>query len=226
MPKPKASFVIPAFNAEAFLAETLESCLKQKERNIEVIVVNDGSTDATQSVIDYYQGKDDRIKCKVKANGGRSAARNDGVLAASSNIILTQDADDISYPDRVSETLAAFKKTKADIVYSSFHTIDAIGQILDEPVLALPFDYEKVKKEWFTYIGHSTMAFKKSVFEKVRYQSGDYDKHAIDDWLFQVSAYHAGFKFSPIKNVLAAYRIVPKVRDEEKIKELKSLCLK
>lgn len=224
--KPKASFVIPAYNAEAFLAETIESCLKQTERKIEVVIVNDGSTDDTQKVIDYYQGKDERIKCKIKANGGRSAARNEGISEARADIILTQDADDISYPERVADTLAAFKKTNADIVYSSFHTIDAIGQILDEPVLALPFDYEKVKKEWFTYIGHSTMAFKKSVFKEVQYQSGDYDKHAIDDWLFQVTAFQRGFRFAPIKKVLAAYRVIPKVRDEEKIKELKTLCLK
>lgn len=226
MPKPKASFVVPAYNAEAFLAETIESCLKQTERGIEIVIVNDGSTDSTQDLASYYLSKDARIRLINQGNEGRTKARNAGISEAKADIILTQDADDISYPERVAETLAAFKKTKADIVYSSFHTIDAIGQILDAPILALPFDYERVKREWFTYIGHSTMAFRKSVFEKVQYSAGDYDKHAIDDWKFQVDAYLAGFKFAPIKKVLAAYRIIPKMRDEEKIKELKTLCLK
>ena len=224
--RPKASFVVPAFNSEAFIAETLESCLKQTERNIEVVVVNDGSTDSTADVVAYYLSKDERVKLINQRNEGRSAARNVGISEAKADVILTQDADDISYPERVSETLEAFKKSKADIVYSSFHMIDAIGQILEDPVLAVPFDYEKVKKEWFTYIGHSTMAFKKDVFKEVQYQPGDYDKHAIDDWLFQVTCYQRGFKFAPIKKVLAAYRVIPKVRDEEKIKELKALCLK
>jgi glycosyltransferase involved in cell wall biosynthesis len=224
--KPKASFVIPAYNAEAFIAETLESCLKQTEKKIEIVVVNDGSTDGTADVVSYYLSKDGRIKLINQRNEGRTTARNVGISEAKADVIFTQDADDISYPERVSDTLAAFKKTKADIVYSSFHTIDAIGQIIEDPVIALPFDYEKVKKEWFTYICHSTMAFKKKVFDKVQYTTGDYDKHAIDDWKFQIDAYQAGFKFAPVKKVLAAYRIIPKVRDEDKIKELKSLCLK
>jgi glycosyltransferase involved in cell wall biosynthesis len=224
--KPKASFVIPAYNAEAYLAETLESTLKQTIQDVEVIVVNDGSTDNTNKVIDYYQGKDSRVIGIMQENQGRSASRNRGILASRADYIFTLDADDLAYKDRVAETLSVFKKTKADIVYSSFHMIDAISQIIDTPVLALPFDYERVKKEWFTYICHSSMAFKKKVFSKVQYSMGDFDKHCIDDWKFQIDSFHAGMKFACSKKVLAAYRYIPKERDEAKIKELKASCLK
>lgn len=223
---PKASFVIPAFNAQAYLAETIESCLSQTQKKIEIIVVDDGSTDATKSLIIHYQTKDSRVQgVFLPKNVGRSEARNAGCREASSDILMMLDSDDIAAPGRTADTLAAFKKfPKAGIVYGKFQVIDALGKIhglMEAP----PFDYERVKKDGFTYIGHSTMAFKKSVFKKVQYTGGDIAKHGIDDWWFQVNAHKAGVKFAPVNKVLAQYRFVAKARDEAKILELKKECL-
>lgn len=222
----KASFVIPAYNAAGFIAETIESCLRQTEPDIEIVVVNDGSTDSTVKVVEYYAKKDKRVRLiNLEKNVGRSEARNIGTKEAQSDIILVLDADDIAYPNRVKETLKVFDKKKdVSVVFAGFHPMDVLGQIY-EPELAKDFDFERVKKDGFTYIGHSTMAYRKKVFDKVQYPGGDYCKHAIDDWKFQVDLHKAGFKFKAIPMILGSYRVIGKQRDEAKIKELKELCL-
>lgn len=237
MKDPKASFVIPVFNGQAFLAETIQSCIEQTQPRIEIIVVDDGSTDGTADILTHFQYLDERVKViRLDKNQGRSNARNTGIESAKSEIILTLDADDINFTDRVEKTLKYFKKNPAvDLMYSDCHNIDVWGDLIvyqdqngnqTDTVPALPFDIERVKKTLNTYIpAHSTLAFKKHVFEKVKYETGEYSKHCIDDWHFEVMAYKAGFKFGAINRVLVRYRFIPKARDEEKIKQLKEAVL-
>ena len=226
MPKIKASFVIPVYNGQAFLAQTLESCLKQTVKNIEVVVVDDGSTDRTRRIIEYYAAKDERVKPVFLAqNMGRSLARNEGIKTAQGDVIIVSDADDISSVDRVAQTLNYMKKNPTvDIVYGQFNVIDPVGRF-QEGYDVMPFDFERVKTDKLTYICHSTMAFKKAVFEKVQYTDGDPSRLCIDDWVFQVSAHKAGFRFGAIPKLLAAYRFIPKERDEKRIMEIKDACL-
>lgn len=225
-PKLKASFVIPVRNGAAFLAETLESCIRQTEKGIEIIVVDDGSTDSTGKLLDYYGERVPRLRrFKFEESRGRSAARNYGVAQAKADIIMTLDADDLAYADRAKMTVQYLKKNPdVDIVYGAFHVMDELGNV-QGGVEAHAFDFENVRKEGFTYICHSMMSFRKSVFHRVQYSEDDYSRLAIDDWKFQVDAHKAGFRFGHIPKLLGAYRIIPKERDEAKIKELKSQCL-
>lgn len=222
----KASFVIPVMNGSAYIAETLDSCVRQKLKDIEIVVVDDGSTDRTLDLIHYFMEKDKRIVLvKHEKNQGRSVARNTGIAQAKSDIILISDADDISHPMRALETVKYLKKNSGiDIVTTRAQAIDALGNILGT-LPTRPFSYDNVLKDKQTYIVHSTMAFRKSVFDKVQYTDGDYSKHAIDDWKFHVDAYKAGLKFGYMNKSLAQYRVIPKMRDERKILELKEVCL-
>lgn len=237
MKAPKASFVIPCYNGQAFLAETIQSCLDQTFQRIEIIVVDDGSTDSTADILTHFQHQDERVKViRLEKNGGRSNARNLGIEAAQSDFIFTLDADDLCLPDRVEKTLKFFRKNPGvDIVYSDCQNIDALGDMIlfndqhgnqIDTFPAMPFDIERVKKTLNTYIpAHSTMSFKKSVFDKVKYETGEYSVNCIDDWYFQVMAHKAGFRFGQINRVLVRYRYLPKKRDEEKIKSLKEAVL-
>ena len=222
----KASFVIPVHNGSAYLAETLDSCVQQKLKDIEIIVVDDGSDDRTVGLINYFIEKDRRIVLiKHDVNKGRSEARNTGIEAATSDIILTSDADDLSHPMRAGDTVNYFKKfPDVDIVTTRAQVIDPLGNI-GGVLPTQPFSWKNVTEKKMTYIVHSSMAFKKKVFEKVQFTSGDYSKNAIDDWKFQVDAYKAGFKFGYLNKTLVQYRYIPKPRDEKKILELKELCL-
>lgn len=222
----KASFVIPVMNGSAYIAETLDSCVRQKLKDIEIIVVDDGSTDRTIDLIEYFMEKDKRISLiRHDGNKGRSVARNTGIQAAKSEIILVSDADDLSHPMRALETVKFFKKNPdIDIVTTRAQVIDALGNVLGT-LPTRPFSYDTVLKDKMTYIVHSTMAFRKKVFEKVQYTDGDYSKHAIDDWKFHVDAHKAGFKFGYMNKTMAQYRLIPKQRDEKRISELKEVCL-
>lgn len=229
MRPPKASFVIPVYNGELFIAETLDSCIRQTEKNIEIIVVNDGSTDTTDIILTYYLSKDNRIKViTLPKNAGRSYARNEGIKAAQSEVIMTLDSDDIALPNRVKDTLKFMRKNPTvDIVYGDWLFVDALLNPVAESsiVKAEPFDFDRAKKEKVNRIGHSTMAFKKSVFNKVQYTNGDYSSHGIEDWKLQIDSHKAGLRFGVLNVPLMIYRWMPKQRDEGKIQELKEAVL-
>ncbi len=101
---PKVTVVIAAYNAERFIAQAIDAVLAQDLRHIEVIVVDDGSTDATGDILRRYS--DPRLKVFRQKNGGVSAARNAGIAAAHAPYIFFLDADDILLPDALGRMVA------------------------------------------------------------------------------------------------------------------------
>jgi|SRR5437879_2927792 len=95
---PKVSVIIATFNRAAFLSETLDSVMRQKFEEFEVIVVDDGSTDDTKEVVRHYG---DRIRYVFQENRGPSAARNLGVRHARAPWLAIQDSDDLCTPDHL-----------------------------------------------------------------------------------------------------------------------------
>ncbi len=91
---PRVSVIVPAYNAEKYLGRCLDSILAQEQKDFEVIVINDGSTDGTAQVCDEYAAKDSRIKAFHKENGGASSARNAGLEKAQGKWITFIDSDD------------------------------------------------------------------------------------------------------------------------------------
>jgi glycosyltransferase involved in cell wall biosynthesis len=226
---PRASFVIPAYNAQKYLATTIKSCLDQSIKQIEVVVVNDGSTDGTGELIEWFISKDDRVvMVSPPANVGRSEARNLGNWAAKSPYIFVLDADDTASKNRVKDTLAAFVLKKADVVYGPFWVMDEMGNDLQRaPAGNFVADLAKRRKQ--NYICHSTMAYKKHVAEKIPYLSGEYASLGIDDWRFQWDCYKAGFKFAITKAPLSHYRLtadgISNTRDNEAVIRVKDQYL-
>src|SRR4051794_17773364 len=98
MEKPLVSVIIPTYNGSAFLGETIDSVLAQTYSKVEVIVVNDGSTDGTASLLAAYG---DRIRTSVTANLGTAAARNEGIRLSSGSLIAFLDHDDLWTPDKL-----------------------------------------------------------------------------------------------------------------------------
>lgn len=222
---PKASFVIPAHNADAFLRETLDSCLDQTEDEIEVIVINDGSEDGTWELLDHYAKKDPRIlPVTLEKNVGRSEARNIGNKKAKGDIILVLDADDKAVRDRVKRTLECFKKQNSDLVYGGYVTIDTFSR-MGNRYLPEPFNRERSLKHKTHYILHSTLAYRRGVTLNVQYQKEPYDKLGLDDWRFIWDCALKGYKFSYVKQPLAYYRVVDDTvshtRDEKEVLRIK-----
>jgi len=97
------SIVIPAYNAEATLAETLESVLAQAFRDFEVVVVDDGSTDATSAIVGGFVENDSRIHLISKENGGIGSAYNAGIASSKGEWIVMLSADDLLMPTHLAE---------------------------------------------------------------------------------------------------------------------------
>lgn len=121
---PLISVVIPAYNAEPFLDETLGSVLSQTYENWECIIVNDGSTDSTESVAKKWCEKDSRFRLTNKENGGLSSARNWGIKESKAEYIAFLDADDILTPDSLEVRINTLLKENVDLVYSNAYRIN------------------------------------------------------------------------------------------------------
>jgi glycosyltransferase involved in cell wall biosynthesis len=223
---PKATFVIPARNAEAWLSETLDSVRRQTYRDISAIVVDDGSTDDTPALAEFHAKQDARIRLRrLDQPVGRSDARNLGNREADGDVILVLDADDVALPNRAEETVRFFEQNPdKGVFYSAFVACDALGgnQVFQE---ARPLDMEEVKRTLLFGIGHSTVAYRREVAAQIPYTNGPFADLAIDDWKFYLDAVKAGCLFGMSTKALAMYRVIPKKRDEKRIEELKRSCL-
>ncbi len=115
----QVSIIIPIYNAEKFLHRTIPNIITQVYKNIEIILVNDGSTDSSGQICECFCEKDKRIKVFHKKNGGLSDARNYGVQKATSNFIVFCDADDCYESFAVEYLLKVQQKYNADLVISN-----------------------------------------------------------------------------------------------------------
>ena len=121
MNNPLVSIVVPIYNVENYLRQCLDSILNQTYLNIEIILVNDGSTDQSQSIIDQYIKKDCRCQAFIKENGGLSDARNYGMKYVKGEYVMFVDSDDWLDPSLVEVLISTSLKYEADIVQGSFY---------------------------------------------------------------------------------------------------------
>lgn len=114
------SIVIPAYNTEKYIRECLDSALGQTYSDIELVIVDDGSTDSTPSIIRTYAARDSRVKIFFQQNRGPSAARNLALRMAEGEWIMCLDSDDALAPDAVERLLSAAMSVDADYVEASW----------------------------------------------------------------------------------------------------------
>ncbi|MBV9217225.1 MAG: glycosyltransferase [Acidobacteria bacterium] len=121
--------MIPVFNCERYIAETIDSVLAQRNVSIQLIVVNDGSTDGTNSVVrqafDRYQGRD--VTLVSGENRGICAALNEGLRIADGEFFAYLGADDIWHPEKCALQVQELKNSGREAVYSDCFVIDAVG---------------------------------------------------------------------------------------------------
>lgn len=134
------SIVIPVYNAEKYLVKCLDSVVNQSFQNFEIIIVNDGSTDGSQKIIDEYtQRYQGKIKKFLKENGGQSSARNLALQHISGEYTTFLDSDDY-YESNYLETLYyAAKKNDSDMVISGQKKVDEEGKVY----LSIDYDVQK-----------------------------------------------------------------------------------
>ena len=113
---PLLSVIVPVYNVEDYLEWCLESLRRQTLKDIEIICVNDGSTDSSRELLAQCQEKDSRIAIVDKTNGGLSSARNAGIHAATTDIVCFLDSDDRFTPDACEVIVDTFKRSNPEVV--------------------------------------------------------------------------------------------------------------
>lgn len=117
---PKVSIIIPVYNVEAYLAKCLDSVINQTYENLEIICVNDGSTDGSLSVLELYAHNDTRIKIVNKSNGGLSDARNEGHKYVTGKYIMYLDSDDWIDLHTCESAVKKAEDENADVVFWNY----------------------------------------------------------------------------------------------------------
>lgn len=116
----KISVIIPVYNAEKYIANSLDSVLSQNFSDLEIICINDGSTDKSREILEQYQERDGRVKVISQKNSGGSAARNKGIEKSTGEYIMFLDSDDLYAKGIISEAYDRAIETDADIVFYNF----------------------------------------------------------------------------------------------------------
>lgn len=132
------SVVMPIYNAEVFLERAIESVKAQTYGDIELILVDDGSSDRSREKCEIVALGDQRIKLLVQENRGPAAARNTGMRHASGEFVFFLDADDYLDPMAIESLVSAYERTQADLIMGNFRKLENSGQIVNQRVCFSP----------------------------------------------------------------------------------------
>lgn len=139
------SIVTPVYNCESYIAQAIESVLAQTHQSLEMILVDDCSTDNSAAIIASYQKLDDRIKyVKLDRNSGVAVARNAGLEETRGQYVALLDGDDYWKPEMLEKLIVCAEKTGADIVYCSYEIVDEQGsKLCNDFVVPEETDYRR-----------------------------------------------------------------------------------
>ncbi len=124
---PLVSIIVPVYNVEKYLEKCVDSILSQTYKNIELILVDDGSTDKSSAICDEYEKRDPRVKVRHKQNGGQADARNQGIKMATGEYIGFIDSDDSVHPEMYEKLYRAISEQGADLSLCDYKYVDDNG---------------------------------------------------------------------------------------------------
>jgi glycosyltransferase involved in cell wall biosynthesis len=204
----RVSVVMAVYNAAKYLRESVDSILSQTFRDLELIVVNDASTDASAEILQAFD--DPRIRVITHAtNQGAAASRNDALAAARGDFVAIMDADDISAPSRL-EVQVSFLDSHPDVALvgcAVYDNIDDQGSTLHTS--HLPEDNDAIQRtlvERWCFL-HPSIMFRKEVYEQVGGYRNEFEPAEDHDFILRVLDRHKAHNL-PVK--LVRYRINPK----------------
>jgi glycosyltransferase involved in cell wall biosynthesis len=213
---PAVSVVMSAYNAEKYIKESIDSVLNQTYGDFEIIIVNAGSTDRTQTILNSYH--DPRIFVVNVQNMGRSEARNRAIEISKGEYIAIMDADDISLPERL-ERQVKFLDSHKDIalVGSSFFSINESGKIVAINEFLTESDDIKEGLPKGNRFGHSTVMARKSCLESIGGYRVELEGAEDYDLFLRLSK---AFKLTNLKEPLCKWRLHPSSFSMSKKSEL------
>jgi len=152
------SVIIPVFNAENYIVASLQSILSQTHKNLEIVVIDDGSTDNTKSIISSYD--DDRIVFRSRPNKGLISTLNECIDLSNGAFIARMDADDIAHLDRIKSQVNFLEKnTDTGVLFTGFEYIDADDKVFNKNVPTTDYMLESVELLFGCPVCHPTAMF-------------------------------------------------------------------
>ena len=160
---------MPVYNGQPYLAEAIESVLRQSFRDFEFVIVDDGSTDDSPTVLQQFADADERLRVLTRGNSGIVNALNEGVAAARGSYIARMDADDIALPDRLQKQLAYMQRSPDCVaVGSAMLNIDPQGRPI--AVQRYPQSHDEIQRQLLRGIGgisHPTSMIRAEAMQQV-----------------------------------------------------------
>lgn len=178
------SAIIPVYNVAAYLPECLDSVLSQSFSDLQVILIDDGSTDNSGVICDEYAAKDSRIIVIHQKNAGAAAAKNAGLRAATGKYLSFVDSDDYLEPDAYAHMVSLLESTKADVIQCAFRdvfpdkTVSHAPQRVETEFTCVQY-LEQFTKDWTCGLLWDKL-YVRSIFDGIFFEEG----HKIDDEYF------------------------------------------
>lgn len=206
----RVSVIVPAFNAERWIADTLESVFAQTYTNYEVIVVDDGSTDRTAAAVSRFAGK---LRYSHQAHKGVGAARNAGIAASSGELIAQLDADDMWRPDFLAVLAPLFDDAAVGVACG-----DIVYWDQQRPLEVCPRHWQRVSKPreatsmWPQLLRENYVpAAAAMVRRSALLRAGPYDErlHYAEDYDMWLRIARLGYRFCLVDTLLGVHRLRP-----------------
>lgn len=183
---PKVSIIVPIYNVERYIEKTVNSLIVQTERDIEIILVDDGSTDNSGKQCDEFAKKDLRVVVIHKVNGGLSSARNAGIEVASSEYVMFVDGDDYLKKNAVERLIAVMEEYPSDIIQFRYQEVEE-GQEPQEREFSQEIYQAKTCRELFENLYHlggvaasgCTKLFKYELMRTIPFEN---IRHEDEEW--------------------------------------------
>ena len=200
---PLISIVLPTYNSEKYISNTIKSIINQDYRNWELIITDDCSTDNTYDIINEYSKRDLRIKLfKLKKNSGAAIARNNSLRNCLSKYIAFIDSDDTWIKEKLRLQINFMQKNNIPISFTSYKLIDEYGKYLNKTINAIKkINYDGYLKN--TIIGMSTSMINTSITGPIEFK----DIRTRQDTYLWITLLKKGFIAYGIESDLANYRV-------------------
>ena len=205
--KEKISVIVPCYSVEKYLNRCVDSILNQTYENLEVLLIDDGSTDKTYELCEAYLNKDNRVKVIHQKNMGLSGARNTGIENATSSYYVFIDSDDEILKDMIEVLYDLLKKYEADISCCSYLELFSeedeakINDQVKEEIKVLDGDDKYNFAPYYTVQWNKL--FKKEIFRDIKYPLGMYHE---DEFVVHKEAYNANKIVCTNKRLYKYYR--------------------
>lgn len=164
MQQPLITVIIPTYNRETTILNAIKSVLEQTYTNIEVLIIDDGSTDNTEKLVTNVNDK--RVTFIKQKNKGACSARNNGILHAKGEYIAFNDSDDIWFRKKLEKQLAVIQKTNADVVFCKLALVSQGKNIL---MPSTKEGFLNLSKDSLDGIGTQTLIFRKKVLNDFKF---------------------------------------------------------